>query len=280
MANVEKINLAFIGAGKLSKTLLAGIVLSGKFPQGQLFASVRTQESLKLLREGWPEIFASTSNSDLLKKLSTQDSSSRSIILIGVKPYDLKEILRAHKDEFPKNALILSLAAGMETMEFSKELVGRDDLRIGRLMANTACSTGKGLMALDSKVAVSLGNAEKNILKLMGTLSVIDEKEFDAFTVMAASAPAFMLEWVRGMKNASIKLGLDEKSAQDIALGLMAGTQAQLSENFSPEDLIKQIATPGGMTAEGLDVLKNENLEKTIQSAASARFQKAKAWKS
>ncbi len=275
MTTHGNMKIAFVGAGKLAKALIEGISTksdSDGQATAQISASVKSSKSLDDLKAAWPIIKVDTDNLKTVEKAQ--------IIFVGVKPKDLKGVLAEIVEAVPSNALILSLAAGMEIAEFKKVMESRKDLRIGRLMANTACATGEGLMAIDSNISQKMTDSEKSWLLKMGKLSVIDEKNFDAFTVLAASAPAFMLDWIRALFESAIKLGLDSQAATNICVGLLRGAAEQLDKNFDPTKHIAQIATPGGMTAEGLKVLEEQKLKELVVLACEASLKKAQAWKS
>lgn len=257
-----------LGAGKLASCFLRGWIASGAFSEDDFIVSCRSEESRARLLQEWPNLQVTFENTEVVR-------NARSVLL-GVKPYDLEKLLETLSVDFQDKTLVLSLAAGFDRAQIVRALSGRDDLRVGRLMANTAVAFNKGLMGLDSQSAPSVTEEEKRQFELLGAVHVIEESRFDEFTVASASAPAFVLCFEEALAKAIAEMGFERSVTRSLTLSLLDSTRHQLVEDFSPDRWVQQIATPGGMTAEGVNVMQGRDIESLVSAAFKASLKKSK----
>jgi pyrroline-5-carboxylate reductase len=92
--------------------------------------------------------------------------------------------------------------------------------------------------------------------KLGSAVWLEDEAQFDLVTALAGSGPGFVYRFIDALAGAAIDLGLDEAAAAALALATVEGAAAlAAASDVSPATLAERVASPGGMTREGLDVL-------------------------
>lgn len=257
-----------VGTGKLASCFLRGWLSTGGYSAADFIVSCRSEESRDRLKQEWPELEVTFDNAQLLRRSKS--------VLIGVKPYDSEKLLQELAPDFQDKALVLSLAAGLSRSQLVRAVGGRSDLRVGRLMANTAVAFCKGLMALDSEVANLILPEEKQDFQVLGDVQTIEESRFDEFTVASASAPAFVLCFESALAKAAASFGFEASVVKSLTLSLIESTHHQLRSDFNPDKWVEQIATPGGMTADGVDVLRQKELENILQEAFEASLKKSK----
>ena len=68
---------------------------------------------------------------------------------------------------------------------------------------------------------------------------------------------------------------MDEKTAKDLVIQMMYGSVQMLHETKDPASLREQVTTPGGATAEGLKVMKEQDFSLIIKQAIEATNKKA-----
>src|SRR3989442_863188 len=204
--------LALIGAGKLGEGLLSGGLGSQLIPVGHVAGTVAHQPRADYLAEKYA-VKAHTSNA--------QAVSGADLVLICLKPQQVKGFLHEVKKELRKDALIISAAASVTTGLIEREL--GHPARVVRAMPNTPCLIRHGMIALargkhatDEDVALA-----KEIFGSMGRTVVVDEKHMDAITGLSASGPAYVYLIIESLAEAGGKLGLPrepsaERSAQTL----------------------------------------------------------------
>ncbi|PYV10251.1 MAG: hypothetical protein DMG23_08335 [Acidobacteria bacterium] len=165
--------LALIGAGKLGEGLLSGLLSSQLLPASRVVSTVAHQPRADYLTEKYG-IKAHTDNH--------QAVAGADLVLICLKPQQVKGFLHEVKKELRKDALIISAAASVTTALIEREL--GHPARVVRAMPNTPCLIRHGMIALargkhatDEDISLA-----KEIFASMGRTVVVDEKHMDAIT--------------------------------------------------------------------------------------------------
>ncbi|WP_419826919.1 pyrroline-5-carboxylate reductase family protein [Sphingomonas sp.] len=118
--------------------------------------------------------------------------------------------------------------------------------------------------------------------ELMAPLGLVewlaDERAMDAAAALAGSGPAFLYRFVDALALAGAADGLDVASATRLALATVEGAAAlAVTSGEAPALLAERVASPGGSTRAGLDVLDHDfALRKLLaQTLAAARRRNA-----
>ncbi len=185
-------------------------------------------------------------------------SGSFDAILLGVKPQNLKEVAPQVAPLAGERTVVLSLLAGIELETLKASFP--DALGHVRVMPNLAVSLGKAPIAL---AANSLEERHKGTIKALmdplGTPEWIAEDKFDLVTALAGSGPAFVYRFIDALGAASTRLGLSEAQARELAIAMVEGAAALAAQSeHSPGELADMVASKGGVTRAGLDVLDED----------------------
>ncbi len=176
-----------------------------------------------------------------------------SILLIGIKP----QMLSDHADTLARLAgpdtLALSILAGVPLADLARIMPHAG--AIVRVMPNMPVAEGRGVVALTGEAAGA------NLLqRLMAPLGLVrplaDEAAFDAVTALTGCGPAFVYRFAAALAEGAIALGIDPVDADALARATLAGAAMTLAESAdSPAALADAVASAGGMTRAGLDIL-------------------------
>ena len=169
------------------------------------------------------------------------------------------------------------MAAGL-SLERISQLVG-SDLPVIRIMPNMNAQILQSTTPLTANdwVSDNLLETAKEITDSFGSTFIIDEKDFDTFTALAGSSPAYIYLFIEAMAKAGVKHGLPkDKALAIVAETVQASAQQLLVGNDSPNDLIDKICSPGGTTIAGLMELEEKGLTSTVSSAIDKTIEKAK----
>lgn len=196
------------------------------------------------------------------------------IVVLAVKPQQLGDVRAAFAGCVGAPRLLLSILAGVET-ETLKEAFGA--AATVRAMPNLPVSIGEGVTALfsaDADEATRLGAAA--LVAPLGLVEWIDEEElFDAVTALSGCGPGFLFRFIDAMAAAGHRLGLPADQAMRLAIATVRGSSLLAAgSDESPSVLADRVASPGGSTREGLNVLDSgDSLKKLMIDtlAASAR---------
>ena len=212
--------------------------------------------------------------------------SQSEVIILAVKPQDFDILLKEIK-LLVKDKLIISIAAGITT-EYIRGQLG-EKTRIIRVMPNLPAQVGQGVSVLfKDKFATEKDlNLAWQLLSYVGlALPIDDENIINAVTAVSGSGPAFFCQYIKDKVGADKKrneftellsaagtsIDLDRQFAITLAEKTIDGTIAVLIEkNLSCEELVKMVASKGGTTQAGLDVLQSGGSVKDAVKAAKER---------
>jgi pyrroline-5-carboxylate reductase len=124
-------------------------------------------------------------------------------------------------------------------------------------MPNLAVELGKAPIALAGRgLDEGARAALVELMRPLGRPEWVDESEFDLVTALAGSGPAFVYRFIDALAAAAARLGLPREQAERMALAMVEGAAALAAASpDSPGALADKVASKGGMTREGLDVL-------------------------
>lgn len=252
--------IGIIGVGKMASAIIQGlkttdheIIISGS-------SLARSKEIAEQL-----EVAYAQSHQDLIDSVD--------LVILGIKPQMFEKVLAPLSIDKP----ILSMAAGI-TLERLASMT-KQDLPLIRIMPNINAQILKSSTAICANEHVSddLFTEAKAIVESFGTAFVIAEKDFDTFTALAGSSPAYIYLFIEALAKAGVKYGLPKKQALAIvAQTVMASSQNLIEGSDTPHDLIDKICSPGGTTIAGLLDLEKTGLTASVISSIDATIEKAK----
>ena len=179
-------------------------------------------------------------------------------ILLGVKPQNLPEVGPAVAPLAGPETVILSLLAGVELDVLAHQFP--DASGHVRVMPNLAVSLGKAPIALAAQgLDDEAMEAVTALMRPLGTPEWIGQDRFDLVTALAGSGPAFVYRFIDALGAAAIRLGLPEEQARRLALAMVEGASALAAQSpHDPGKLADMVASKGGVTRAGLDVLDDD----------------------
>ena len=183
------------------------------------------------------------------------DAAPADVVLLGFKPQQLGASAAAVAPHVGEGTLLLSILAGVDCATL-RGLFPRA-AGIVRVMPNLAAAIGKSPIALFGDAA---GPARERTEALMAPLGpaewLADEDEMDLVTALAGSGPAFVYRFIDALAEAAGALGLPRSQADQLALAMVEGAAALAAASpHAPGELARRVASPGGVTQVGLDVL-------------------------
>ncbi len=197
-------------------------------------------------------------------------------LLLSVKPQALDAIAPAIAPLLGRETLLLSILAGVEIASLRARFAAPQ--HIIRVMPNLPATIGKGVTALYGNANdVNVRAQATALMQPLGMVEWIsDETLFDAVTAVSGCGPAFVFRFIEAMAQAGAALGLPADQAMRLALGTVEGgalLAAQSAESVSI--LADRVASPGGSTREGLNVLDAEDaLMRLMRAALTASAQR------
>ena len=254
--------LGFFGAGKMAEGILAAASLQkGYDPSTVIMAERRPERAREIAKRYGVRVTAD----------AKEVAKSAPTIFLAVRPQDLAALAADVKPALSAKNLVISIAAG-KSLATLKKLLGRE-VRLVRVMPNLALRAKEGMCAICPVKGVSAADVKRvaRILDGAGRTVVLAERHFDAVTALSGSGPAFFAFMEKAMAEGGRALGLPADAARLLAEQTMLGTAAYLRQSGADLDtFISGVATPGGTTAAGMDVMRSSNFADIVASTLKA----------
>lgn len=236
--------LLIIGCGNMGGAMLAGWLAAGQRPER--FAVLD------------PALNAAPDGVELYR--SAPAHSDHNAVLLGFKPQQLANLAGGLQSLTGTGVTVYSLLAGI-TLDQLGEAFPQADSYV-RVMPNLAARIGKSPIILSERGLDPAAREPTQALfdQLGSTVWLQDEQKFDLVTALAGSGPGFVYRFIDALAGAAEELGIDREQADQLALQMVEGASALAAQaEASPGDLADQVASPGGMTREGLNVLDEDD---------------------
>jgi pyrroline-5-carboxylate reductase len=255
-------SLGFIGTGRIAQALISGLV---KTPGASISGYDKDKEALARVAAQFG-IRPEGSISGL--------AQAAEILIIAVKPYQVADVLAELKPHLTPSHLLVSVAAGISSAFIGSHTP--EGTRVIRVMPNTPAFVGQGMTALCRGAHATESDMELavELFRAIGKTAVIDESGMDAATAVSGSGPAYMFRIIDSIAEGGASCGLDRETSVLLAAQTMLGAATMMLEGRkSPEELVREVTTPGGTTEAGLKEMEklgvHDALVETVKSAAA-----------
>jgi len=259
----DSMTVAVIGVGAIGSAVVKSLLRS-KF-KGKIIAADIEVEKIKEL-----EKLGVTVTED--NKIATKEADT---VILCVKPKEVEKVLKEIRNEI-KSKLVISMAAAI-TLGFLKKSV--PEAKFIRVMPNIAILVQESFTAYctGSDVTIEDKDGAERLLKALGRVVEVEEGYMDAITALSGCAPAYLSVIVEAMTYAGLEAGLTRDIALTASAQSMVGTGRLILEaQKTPSEIKDMVATPGGVTVEGLRELEKVPIRHAIMSAIKAATAKSK----
>lgn len=201
----------------------------------------------------------------------------KTLVVLAVKPQNMKELLHDIQDALSPEALVVSVAAGIETTTIQSWL-GRTQ-KVVRAMPNTPAQIKTGMTALcfSPEVGREERGTSRRLFNRIGQTVVVPEEQMDAVTALSGSGPAYLFLFADSLVEGGAKAGLPRETAYKMVTQTIFGAVKMLIKTgLSPNEQIKKVASPGGTTVAGLSALEKGKFRETIISCVEAAAGRAR----
>jgi pyrroline-5-carboxylate reductase len=267
-AQLPNVRVAVLGAGKMGGILLQALLKQNLFAAGQIHATVAHPEKALALSSQWG-VDVGTSNLDAVRQAD--------LIIIGVKPYQVPDVIAEIRRALNKDKTVISIAASVKTSDI-EEAAGVP-IGVIRAMPNTPSALGAGVAALCRGKFVTPAQMElaHRIFETVGRSVVVDEKHMDAVTGLSGSGPAYIYIIIEALAEAGVKVGLPRDVATELAAQTTYGAAKMVLETgYHPALLKDAVTTPAGCTVDGILELEEGGLRVTLIKAVMRATERAR----
>ncbi|AQR75345.1 pyrroline-5-carboxylate reductase [Sphingomonas sp. LM7] len=244
------LRLWLVGCGNMAGAMLRQWIASGVVAAGNVFVVNRHDRELpEGVRQG----------------RAFPDEPAPDFLQLGMKPQQIGEIPPLPAGDYA----LISILAGADVATLEARFPGHP---VVRAMPNLPVALGKGVVALH-------GTQVPGIDALMAPLGLVewieDETLFDNGTVLSGCGPAFVYRFIDALAEAGTTLGFSPEQAQRLAVATVEGSGLLAAQADAPPSVLAdRVASPGGSTRQGMNVLDKDDALKALLRetlAASAK---------
>jgi pyrroline-5-carboxylate reductase len=265
--------IAIIGAGSMGGAILRGLVGSGLATSGVTVTN-RTRAKANQLAE--LEGVTSIALEERPDGNAAAAASAR-VVLVGVKPVMVPDVLRELATHLEPGTVVVSLAAGVTIATF-EEILG-PDIAVLRSMPNTPAVVGAAVTGLARGATASADDVAvvRALFETVGTVIEVPESQIDALSTISGSGPAYFFLFVEEFTKAAVGKGFDEASARLMAEQTFIGAAALLAASGEdPAELRRRVTSPKGTTERAIAVLQDAHLDEVFAEATDAALARAR----
>jgi pyrroline-5-carboxylate reductase len=264
---LHDLTIAFVGAGMMGESMIAGLVKERLIPAEQIIATGPRAERRDVLRTKYG-VRVTDDN-----RAAAQEAD---VIVFALKPQTLPKVLPTLRGAVDPHNLVISIIAGATIASF------RDTLShpaVVRSMPNTPAQIAEGMTVWTATEAVT----EKQRITtatILGALGkehyVADEKYLDMATALSGTGPAYCFLLLEALVDAGVHMGFPRRVAEELVLQTMYGSVlfAQQSGKHLAE-LRNMVTSPGGTSAEALHALERGGLRTVMADGVWAAYRRA-----
>lgn len=259
--------VGFIGAGNMAEAIAGGLAKkSGEF---SIVLSDINRERVAALAEK----FSATPAEGNIECIDASD-----VVVLAVKPQNFEQVMGQIKNEgVGAGKLFISIAAGVP-IEYIESFLP-ENASVVRVMPNLPCLVGQGVLGYCA--GTNAGERElglcRRVLESVGVPVLLErESDLDAVTGLSGSGPAFVFAFVKGLIDGGVASGLTLEQSRKLAFGTVAGSLKLLEQSGqTPAEMIVKVASKGGTTERGLEVLAKQGMEDAVSGAVKAATERS-----
>jgi pyrroline-5-carboxylate reductase len=190
------------------------------------------------------------------------------VVLLCHKPYQLGQVAREIRGRVKAVASVL----GATSIQALRSVY--PDVPVFRLMPNTPVEVRRGVICYardEHGVDARLETQVIEQFERLGTVVTLPESQVDAATAAMGVGPAYLALIAEAQVDAAVRHGLPAPLASRLVAETMGGTAALLANrDYDTLAVRREVTSPGGSTARGLEALERGGVRSAFQAAADA----------
>ncbi|WP_117233802.1 pyrroline-5-carboxylate reductase [Vibrio maerlii] len=261
-------NIAFIGAGNMVRSIVAGLVGSG-YPAEHITATAPSETRRLPLEQD----YGIKTTSD-----NVQAASNADVVVLSVKPQMMEDVCKPLQAIDFNGKLVISIAAGICAKRLNGMLA--TELNLVRVMPNTPSLINKGMSGLYAVEAVSQQDRAfaASLMEAVGKVAWVEQESgINGIIAAAGSAPAYFFLFMEAMQQEAIAQGFDAETARTLVQQSAIGAAEMVAANPETDlaTLRAQVTSKGGTTAEAIRTFQDNQLPEIVSKAMKAAVSRA-----
>jgi pyrroline-5-carboxylate reductase len=270
--------VGLIGFGSMGGALVTSWLAAKALVPEQVMIATRTPAKAGALKAAYPALRVLADNTAVARESD--------VLILGVKTGDVKDLLTALQGHWREKTHLVTMSAGPLLQHLEGVFSGAITKTIPTLLAEV----GRGVTLVHHNAKVNAADKQwlENVFRSSGQVREVPEEDFGVGADLTSCAPAFLASLLHEYVAAALAHSrFTAEEARGMVLETVLGTALLLQkreEDF--QGLMTRVATPGGISEEGIKILKSEmpavfsrlfqaTLDKhqTVKAKVSAQFE-------
>jgi competence protein ComER len=242
--------VGFIGTGSMGSVLIEAFIQSGALNPEQIIITNRTIAKAEHLAAAYPGLRVSLSNADAAHQCD--------ILFVCVKPLEYTSVLQDIKNTIDPAQILVSITSPVLIRHLEEKI----PCKIAKIIPSITnyVSSGASLCMYSTRMSDTDIELLENLFAYISAPIRVSEEHTRISSDLTSCGPAFLSFFLQKFIEAAVEeTGISEAEATRLASEMLLGTGKLLTVGgFTPQSLQKQVAVPGGITAEGLRIMEKE----------------------
>jgi pyrroline-5-carboxylate reductase len=264
-------SIAILGTGSMGGAILSGLLSPNVTVEGGIRVTNRTPAKALALASDSVTSYALEDTPDANRRAI----AGARLVLIGVKPHMVPDLLASIADDLDPDAVVISVAAGVTLTTMEALVPGA----VARAMPNTPAVVGLAVtgLAAGSRISADQMDLARSLFETVGSVLKVPESKIDALSTISGSGPAYVFYLMEELTRTAIDLGFTPDEAAVMVNGTFRGASELLaaSDGVAPSELRRRVTSPKGTTEQAIAVLESGDLKGLFDRAAAAALARA-----
>lgn len=223
-----------------------GLLESGALSSSDVIVSSRTISRMAPLAERWPEV-GTTSDNALAARRSD-------VLLICVRSEQVPAVISEIRPSLSSADHLVLINSGVRIADV------RVDVPVSKVIPSITAEVGMGVTLIQHGGDVDKARRERleGLFSSIGRTMVVDEGRLDAGTCMTSCGPAFIATFIDHFARSAEGRGYTYDEALTMVTETVLATASLMEAGWRPGSVCGAVATKGGITEKGLDVMRRE----------------------
>ena len=263
---LAEVCIAFVGAGVMAESMIAGLLKKGLIPATHVIASHPREDRRRRLEERF---------GILTLESNIEAARGADLVVLTIKPQVLQSVMRQLSGSLSPQQVVVSVIAGAPIDVLT---AGLGHQAVARVMPNTPAQVGQGM----SVWSTTPGVTDVQRLRVQAVLSALgeelwveEEKYVDMATALSGTGPTYVFLMMEALIDAGVHMGFPRRIAEQIVLQTVSGSVAFARDSGKHmAELRNMVTSPGGTSAEAIYQMEKGGLRTVLSRAVYAAYQR------
>src|SRR5690606_20397160 len=208
---------------------------------------------------------------------NTDAAAAARIVLVGVKPAMVPDLLRQIAPVLREDAIVVSLAAGV-TLETFSDALGAG-VHAVRSMPNTPATVGRAVTGIAAGASATAEDMAlvRALFETVGAVIEVREAQCEPQSTVSGCGPAYVYLLIEELTKAASGMGFSDADARLMTEQTFIGAAALLEPSGEePAELRRRVTSPKGTTERAVEVMQEAHLDDMFARATAAALARAK----